>query len=229
MGNDPHAKLKFLFQIISTTQYRTINATMDAIYTTPAQKRRYERTVAKDPIFAKCEQDWYDRYMSPIQDIFGCPEVIEKVHTYYSHQPGTLEITQNQKPPRDKVTAKKDIMCSRGTEYSTHWLAKRKGDTSFFDPYDEFQSPGTNQWCQLNSMMHLCVADRPVSTIPTLEKYYEYNQQVIEFVQHIFADANLQPVIDAFWSDLDLPGTKEECVAELLAHPNRCFNIVIIG
>ena len=201
---------------------------MDSVYSTVKQKRAYERTIAKHPNTAVVEQEWYDDNMSPIQDLFGCPEFIKAVYPRLSQRPATLEILQNKKPPRGDIVSKCDIMCSRGSEQSTHWLSKRADQPRFFDPYDEFQYPGTNQWCQLNSLMNLCMADRPLSTKSGLEKYYEYNQQVVGFIQQIFYDEDLRQIVDQFWENLDLPGTPEECIAELVAHPNRCFNVVPI-
>ena len=201
---------------------------MDQIYKTVEEKRKYERTTAKDPKLATIEQAWYDTTMSPVQDLFGCPDFLQCIHCYYSISDGELEILQNKNPPRGDIVAEHDTMCSRGSEDSTHWLSKAKGQPRFFDPYDEFQYPGTNQWCQINSLMNVCIEDRPLSTKPKLEKYYEYNLQVIEFIQAVFENANLQPVIKAFWEKLDLPGTPKKCLHELVRHPNRCFNVVSI-
>ena len=201
---------------------------MDQIYKTVEEKRKYERITAKDLGLAAIEQDWYDTFMCPVQDLFGCIEFIQCIHCYYSQSTGQLEIQQNKKPSRSPIAVDHDIMCSRGSEDSTHWLSKAKGQIKFFDPYDEFQYMGTNQWCQLNAFMNLCITDRPRSTKPQLEKYYEYNQQVIEFIQTVFADANIKPMINAFWKKLDLPSTPTKCITELMKYPNRCFNVVAI-
>lgn len=201
---------------------------MDSVYSTVKQKRAYERTIAKDTKMAVVEQQWYDDNMSPIQDLFGCPEFIDIVHKHHSQGSAALKILQNKKPPRGDIVTECDIMCSRGSEQSTHWLSKRVDQPRFFDPYDVFQYPGTNQWCQLNALMNLCVADRPRSTKSGLEKYYEYNQQVVDFIYCIFSDERMCPIIDEFWENLDLPGTPDECMIELIAHPNRSFNVVPI-
>ncbi len=112
---------------------------MDQIYTTVKEKLKYQRETAKDPIKANAEQEWYEEFMQSMQDLFGCIEFQQAIHCYYSTNTVELEILQNKKPKRGDVVADCDIMCSRGSEDSTHWLSKRQGQEQFFDPYDEFQ------------------------------------------------------------------------------------------
>ena len=202
---------------------------MDQVYSTVQEKRKYDKLIAKSAEFTFAEQEWYDTNMSPFQDLFGCIDFIHIVYALFKPDSNkNLQIIENKKPQRGDVVAKCDIMCSRGSEQSTHWLSKAKGNSQFFDPYDEFQYPGTNQWCQINALMNICFTDRQLSEKQGLEKYYEYNQQVVDFIQCVCEDPDVKPVVKHMWKSLDLPSSYEKCIRQIVTHPNRCFNVAVI-
>ena len=72
-----------------------------------------------------------------------------------------------------------------------HWNSQKTGSDLRFDPYDEFQPRGTNQFCQTYSMMHLLDAlpgetnqsCDPWSGDPAdFKKFYYYTECALHFI-----------------------------------------------
>lgn len=76
----------------------------------------------------------------------------------------------------------------------SHWNSKKTGSVLRFDPYDEFQPRGTNQFCQTYSMMHLLDAlpgETNQSCDPwggdpaDFKKFYYYTEYALHFILRI--------------------------------------------
>ena len=70
-----------------------------------------------------------------------------------------------------------------------HWTSRKAGESVFFDPYDEYQISGTNQFCQTFALMYLLdkLPEPIVSADPAdISKYYHYTRAAIEFIVEVF-------------------------------------------
>lgn len=67
-----------------------------------------------------------------------------------------------------------------------HWNSQKAGSDIRFDPYNEFQPSGTNQFCQTYSMMHLLDAlpgETNQSGDPDdFQKFYYYTKCALQFI-----------------------------------------------
>jgi len=69
-----------------------------------------------------------------------------------------------------------------------HWTSRKAGESVFFDPYYEYQIPGTNQFCQTFALMYLMdkLPEPIVSQPGDISKYYYYTRAAIEFIIEVF-------------------------------------------
>jgi len=68
----------------------------------------------------------------------------------------------------------------------SHWTSQLKNTTDVFDPYEEYQIRGTNQFCQTFAMMYLKKALPnvvPKNTKAPLKKYYTYTKEALKFIK----------------------------------------------
>lgn len=120
-----------------------------------------------------------------------------------------------------------------------HWVSRRAGETKVFDPYDEFQVPGTNQFCQTFSMMHVLGPGSssplrkvsPKATSGNWLKYYTYTKKALKFIKRMIERCKRSPTLK------NLPVFKEKnttfrnldaAIKVCLEHPYMCLNIINI-
>jgi hypothetical protein len=119
------------------------------------------------------EQSWVNTNLQPIIDFMGEPSMWE--HVVPNIDKSLLEVRRGSRsgiPPSEY---------NRAFFSGAHWTGIKANDTTVFDPYDTYQIDGTNQFCQVYTMMYL--TDRlPPETQNNFKKYYTYTKNAIEFI-----------------------------------------------
>jgi hypothetical protein len=172
----------------------------------------------RDGGFADLEQAWVDTNLQPIIDLMGDNAVwknlIADVECFGCD--GGRASSRNMKLPTDHSIA---------IFSGSHWTSRKSGETEMFDPYDEYQIHGTNQFCQTYAMMYLMDALPPV--IPSegadnIGKYYEYTRAALEFIRDVVV-AKFE-----FPSDYDRKYYRK-CVNACIKNVNMCLNCVEVS
>ena len=96
----------------------------------------------------------------------------------------------------------------------SHWNSRKANENVWFDPYDEYQVNGTNQFCQTFSMMYLCDKIPPKEN-NTFEKYYKYTLDALLFIKIVINKCVIAN--KAYYLKL---------VDECLKYPNICLNAI---
>ncbi len=111
-----------------------------------------------------------------------------------------------------------------------HWISRKAGTKEVFDPYDEYQVPYTNQFCQTFSLMYLRnrlpvkITDNGRAWL----KYYAYTMEALEFIDDMIKTCKRDPKLK------NLPVFKEQnttfdnlerAIAVCKSHPYMCVNI----
>jgi hypothetical protein len=109
-----------------------------------------------------------------------------------------------------------------------HWTSRKADESVFFDPYDEYQIPGTNQFCQTFALMYLLdKLPEPIVSHPAdISKYYHYTRAAIEFIIEVFENftfAGTTTKEQKYNRDYYLNRAKN-----CLKNSNACLNIIQI-
>lgn len=137
--------------------------------------------------YSNQEQSWVETNLAPIIDLMGqaytwrfvIPNVDKRLFLH-----GDSDVIRYAAPRGEKgIVHPLDI--PRAFWSGSHWTAIKAGETQVFDPYDEYQINGTNQFCQAYSMMYLLdmLPKKITSNDPnSISKYYNYTKHAIEFI-----------------------------------------------
>jgi hypothetical protein len=171
-----------------------------------AVKKEYQKVVEKSSKMAEIEQEWVDVNLSPLMEFMGDESV------WMAVVPGVkVEGAHGRASSRGKPKTPYPLAVFSGA----HWNSRKGGESVFFDPYDHYQIPGTNQFCQTFAMMYL--ADSLPLPLPDgLEKHYEYAVYALEFIKSVII--NLNATAEAFNVT---PGITRKT---LLKKVNECLN-----
>jgi hypothetical protein len=112
-----------------------------------------------------------------------------------------------------------------------HWVGRRANTKEVFDPYGEFQVPGTNQFCQTYVMMHVLNIGSPLrpSSGGNWLKYYNYTRKALNFIETVIEKCKKDPKLK------NLPVFKHKnttfknldaAIRVCKEHPHMCLNIV---
>lgn len=159
-------------------------------YSTIQEVRKFQEWVDSDPRLVRFDQEWADEYIQPLADFMGNLSDIEIEYT----------------------SLDSSVSVPTMGYYSGHWYARKPGDTKAFNPYDEYQVPGTNQFCQTYARMYH-ENKLPTKLHDSWTKYYSYTFSALKFIK-----ATLQR----------FPAEKRllRCVNECIKYPNICVNIL---
>lgn len=171
-------------------------------------KKRYKKIVNATNASIS-EQKWVDNNLSIIIDFMGDSDVwkfvIPDVKLYGND--GTRTSTRNKKVDNYSVAI----------FTGAHWNSRKANHVKWFEPYDEYQILGTNQFCQTFAMMHLI--DKLPSPIKSsnklsISKYYVYTHAALEFINDVM-------------SKYDKTTDKEKkAIKECMKYPNICLNAI---
>ena len=130
------------------------------------------RNFIKNNEMENVEQFWADKNVQPIADFMGLKELWEIMI------PNIDAKTEGRNfPTKSKSDENQAIYTGR------HWLSRKAYEDSWFDPYNEYQIHGTNQFCQTYSMMYL-LNKLPPEGKDEFIKYYKYTEEALKFIKN---------------------------------------------
>lgn len=186
--------------------------------------KNYRKIINSNSKLANLEQMWADDYLQEVIDFMG----EYSLWKYFKNLDYEIYESKARVP---HMNPKKYNARFSGS----HWTGKKPGDVAIFDPYDEYQYSGSNQFCQTYVLMYLTgyLENRPNKKLDRFKKYYIYSQQALEFIK-IYV-LTLIKNINVIKLDLKLkPGEVKRLrtylrnvnslVDELLENPNMTFN-----
>ena len=172
-------------------------------------KKKYKKIVNLTKTSSEIEQKWVDNNLSIIIDFMGDSDVWKFVIPdvkLYGHD-GMRTSTRNKKVDNYSVAI----------FTGAHWNSRKANQIKWFEPYDEYQISGTNQFCQTFAMMHLIDKLPPPiksSNKLSISKYYVYTQAALEFINGVM-------------STYDKTTEKEKkAIKECMKYPNICLNAI---
>ena len=166
---------------------------------------KYQSRLSKKD--AENEQEWSDTYLALIIDFMG------DENTWKFFLPDVEAIGFGGRRSSRKVPKNdKDVAVFSGS----HWRARKAGKKDFFDPYDEYQVFGSNQFCQTFSMMYL--EDKlPKKINGGWEKYYTYTKEALKYIKSKISKLEYE---DGYEKVL------LTAVNKCLSSSNACVNII---
>jgi len=170
-------------------------------------KKNYQSLIKKDKELVDIEQKWADKNLEVIIDFMGDIDVwnfvIQGVVVY--------GFDGSKASTRNKPVVNYPIAVFTGS----HWNSRKANEADWFEPYDDYQIFGTNQFCQTFAMMYL--ADRlPLINNDNTDftKYYTYTIEALNFIEE---------VINAYPSSTL---NDKKAIRECLKYPNICLNSI---
>jgi len=165
-------------------EYRAIVGNCD--FKDKELKKKYNKKMSS---FACQEQYWTNHNFTVIADFMGNP-VLWEIMVPNVDLRKTKDI--NKVPKTNRPVA---------TYTGSHWLSRKAGvDSKNFDPYDEYQILGSNQFCQTYAMMNLIEGSLPEPIAKdnsgiAFISYYVYTEKALKFIndnvpQHVDAVVN---------------------------------------
>lgn len=210
-------------------------ASVDVMYSTAREQNAAFVRRLRDPELYEFEDRWCNQFFMPIVDFMGAYDTHEAVIDCRHKDTGAVchDVQHHTTIPR---VVRVNHTAAQMAFSGAHWNSCRPGETVWFDPYDEYQPPGTNQFCQTFSVMYLnedwfkrlgeCWLKQqqvlinkgyPVGHPAAFTKYYYYTREALLFIKD---------VIEFTVGDKNMKTNLTICIKELLRHPNACINIV---
>lgn len=138
---------------------------MNEKYSSAQALRGYMKKVKEDKALQSYEQEWTNRNFMPVIHLMGDHFVFQ----LYGVRVQELKGVTNTK---------------RAYHSGKHWYARRPGDQKDFDPYDEYQIPGSNSFCQTFALMY-ALGKEPRRRPHTFERYYAYALEALHFIRTV--------------------------------------------
>ena len=147
------------------------------LYSTPREVKKYRREVNKN-LTAKCiEQAWADNYLMPLINFMGNDWVFNDLISGVNVT-GTGGRGTSRNLPLGKILR-------------FFWRSLEKSaaeSTEVFDPYTEYQVPGTNQFCQTFAHMNLTGKLPPIVEDRSWRRYYHYTIVALEYIKAVIQE-----------------------------------------
>lgn len=183
---------------------------------TTKEIKEYQLKVRNNPKWKEHEQTWIDTYVTPLINFFGTESTWKQVLKTNNVKVSGIETrTTARAAKKTGIATHTAEAVYEGDLNGGHWYSRKKGQTDFFNSYDEYQIVGTNIWCQTFALMN--VANRLPNRYPerTLCKYYYYNYYALLFIKEC---------IDNITKRKDLKNAIQQC----LRYPHICINAIEI-
>lgn len=151
-------------------------------YPTFAKVKKFQKWVNSEEYIKILDQEWADEYLQPLADFMGDSATIDSYFNGSSSVRPRLYIS-------DRTTLRTNVdVPSVGFSHefgsSGHWYARKPGDKKAFDPYNEYQVLGTNQFCQTYALMYH--ANKiPEKVTGSWTKYYSYTRSALKFINTV--------------------------------------------
>lgn len=140
--------------------------------------KNYRRKIDRSLVLMDKEQDWADLYFQSLSDLITSSEIWECM-VPFAELYGTEGCNK-----RSQRHIKSSHECQ--AHYSgSHWNSRKGGDTKWFEPCNEYQPRGTNQFCGIFSMMHLLDRLPEKSAVRSFKKYYDYTLSALRFCKEV--------------------------------------------
>lgn len=219
----------FVYAYDDRTDYTSLYRLQDKRFQTMGDLDRFQRlfmrgskTLSQD--IRNLETKWTDIYYNPLVQFMGDRDLWNALGIHVPYE--DLKPTALLRLPVTRF----DVAYFSGV----HWVSRKAGTKELFDPYNEFQIPGTNQFCQTYAMMYL-LGDRfgfPLrrnGNSGNWLKYYTYTNYALNFIQRLIEFCKKSPKfksISTFTKHKDTTiKNLEAAVKVCLAHPYMCLNV----
>lgn len=159
------------------------------------------------------EQQWVDENLDIITVWMGTSGVWKCMIPDINDNIGSITFSPNPIIAED---------INRGFFSGHHWTSIKKNDTIEFDPYNEYQIHGTNQFCQTYAMMHLLDRLPQKRHLNGISKYYEYTRLAIEFIKEVFIHFDER----CGFENLSYRNKVMEGIDNCLINCNACLNVI---
>ena len=183
----------------TTTDGQNYINNMNVECTSENEIKILQKKIQKDPVL-KAQDDEFGNIFEWITEFMGDTHVwwfLLPNLTFNSVSQDDIlsgKIKREQIPNKNFPRGKRVYDTDNAFFNGTHWNSQR-GNTSYrFDPYDEFQPRGTNQFCQTYSMMHLLNAlptEKKMTCNPCsgdsndFKRFYYYTNCALQFILEI--------------------------------------------
>ena len=120
------------------------------------------------------------------------------------------------------------VECPTMSFFRGHWYARLPGDSRAFDPYDEFQIPKSNQFCQTYCLMYLTGTLPIPDPTNSPNKYYRYTREALAYMRTL--TESLPSSGPAFKGDTTLGPRRTKrhiikCIDECLEKSHMCVDL----
>lgn len=160
---------------------------IDKIYSSLDElKTNYRRYYKRRPYLSSLEQIWTSEFFTPLTDLMGEQTFILPVFFEVEFRQGSHF--------HPEISDKNRIVYS-----GAHFRSRKAGSSVTFDPYDEFQIDGSNQFCQTIALMHLFDKLGEPSQDRSFRKYYEYSRRALNFIKETIEKLTTIYVYDFSW------------------------------
>jgi len=169
----------------------------------------YTDMIKHNKVLKKIEQHWVDKNLQVIIDFMGDEEVWA-----FMLPDVVVHGTGKQKRASSRIIPPGNT--SIAVYSGSHWRSRKSSTSKWFDPYDDYQIKGTNQFCQTFAMMNLLDYLPTLISTKSVAKYYSYTLYALEFINHvisIFPDSTLH---------------EKSAIKECMKYPNICLNSIEI-
>jgi hypothetical protein len=198
---------------------------MDQAFTTERELRAYSKMVSSNKNLKEFEQAWSDHNFSPLIYLMGDHEIWEWLKVKVGHMK-TREV----------------YPFPMGYHTGKHWYSRRAFDEKNFDPYESYQVPGTNSFCQTFALMYaIGKIDKDVKKPKSdFTRFYVHAKTALEFIKDVIENlpANYSftwlngDIRNSFGHELALSTNNKMArkqmmtkVKECLNHVNACINL----
>ena len=233
-GYDPGNRNRnsFIPAYQDNTDYSLLYALQDKRFRTRDDLDRFQllfmrggKTLSQD--IRNLEHRWYKVYLEPIIDFMGDRNLW--------HALG-IEVPDTNVRSAKSVLGRRPVTKHNVAYFSgSHWISRKAGTTTVFDPYDEYQIYGSNQFCQTFSMMYL-IGDRFGVTLRKKSnspgnwlKYYTYTVRALDFIESLINYCKRSKNMKNLSTFKNWPSTTlknlEVAIRVCKEHPAMCLNV----
>lgn len=194
--------------------YRPLYAFADKTFDEKEYKHYHEEIRKKENrILFDLEDAWWQENAQPLADFMGDMTLWANIIDDIDVKRGSV-----------RGVPVMGVACARFT--GSHWLSRKPGETTFFDPFKDYQVYGTNQFCQTFAMMYLVDALPKKRETKSFKNYYAYTLKALEFIRDVissfYPDAHyFNTSLEGHYSQKDMLKKVNECIK----HVNMCVNI----
>jgi len=179
-------------------------------------KSEYKKLIKSTDFYKDVEQEWVDDNLMPIIDFMGDEDVWNAVI------PNIKLIGLESRKGRSECSGVSNV--PRAHFSGSHWTSCKANEKEWFDPYNHYQVPGTNQFCQTFSMLYLVdkLPNKLTDSSSSWTRNYTYSSDALRFIEDVIKKLSKDKIIKEVY---DMPKLKKK-INECLKYPNICVNVL---